>query len=149
MKNAKNINKNEINNKTFDFNFLGNYENHPICSKEDVSIEEIKTKKENFELSKKLIRNNLTSFYPFTYKISKLIKFNYQEQKLILNLIKMHILFSFIWLFFHIFFLLSYSSLSFFVFFAMHQLKQFPSPFAIIILRFCLNKILSKETKTS
>ena len=96
MKNAKNINKNEINNKTFDFNFLGNYENHPICSKEDVSIEEIKTKKENFELSKKLIRNNLTLPLSFHIKISNLIKFNYQEQKLILNLIKMHILFSFI-----------------------------------------------------
>ena len=37
VENAKNINKNEIDNKTFDFTFLGIHENHPVYSKQDVS----------------------------------------------------------------------------------------------------------------
>ena len=82
VENAKNINKNEINNKAFDFNFLGIHENHSIYSKEDIWIGEIKTEKENYELAKKLIRNNLTLPLSFHIKISNLIKFNYQEQKL-------------------------------------------------------------------
>ena len=70
VENAKTINKNEINNKAVDFTFLGIHENNSESSKEDISIKEIKTERENYDLAKKLICNNLT--LPLLFHIQNL-----------------------------------------------------------------------------
>ena len=77
----KSINLNENNNKPIDINFIGIHENHHISLKEDISIKEIKTEKEKYDLAKKLLRNNLTIPFPFPIQTFKLIKFYYQKQK--------------------------------------------------------------------
>ena len=70
VENAKTININEINNKAVYFTFLGIHENHPESSKEDTSIKEIKIERENYDLAKKLISNNLT--LPLSFHIHNL-----------------------------------------------------------------------------
>lgn len=57
------------------------HENHHISLNEDISIKEIKTEKEKYDLAKKLLRNNLTIPFPFPIQTFKLIKFYYQKQK--------------------------------------------------------------------